>query len=340
MKTLAGVILFSLFCSKSIAQDTISPIDRYYLPTYNSDFIYFFLRKDSRLKEGLIGYEMDYQKDKIISKSKLFIPLHNSEKWNYNIPIYFDRFQFKSSQENINYESEMRNLFFQSVLNYYPNEKLTFTSIIEGRTRGNEKSHFEEAGNMIAHFFVVKYRFSEKFSVSPAILAGHQWNEKNEFVFFPSIQLKWNPIPNLAFMTGIPGLLGIEWSAPSNFDFVVHSMLDNGLLTINAALRKRFNKYIDLTLRYNRDGYGNTHVPTSLLTTQSQTYSYNQSNQVEELTSVELSFRPTAQILFLLRGGYNLSSALQLSNNDDALVKIDGGSGFYTGFGFYWRFKE
>lgn len=332
-----AVVCFALSLS---AQDSQTPIDKYYLPTYNSDFIYFFLRKNSRLSEGLVGVEVDYQEDNTTTKSKLFIPLLNKEKWNYVIPVYFDRYQFKSSNEDGGQAFEMRNFFFQSVLNYYPNKKWTFTSIIEGRIRGNEDSHFEERGNMIAHYFVTKYNFSEKFSVLPAFLVGHQWNDENETVVFPSLEFKWNPNQDLAFIAGVPGFFGLEWSASKNYDLVLHSMLDNGILTVNAALRKRFSDRIDLTFRFNRDGYGNTFVPTSTLTKKDQLFSYNQVNQMKHAVSAELTFRPTSSLMFQVEGGYNLNSTLQVIGYDDKTINIEGKAGAFVGVGAYWRFKK
>jgi len=324
-------------------QDTISisSVDHYYFPTKNSDFFYFFLRKDARLKEGLIGAEVDYIKGRMNSKTRLFIPIINTEKWNYAIPIYYDRFEFASMDEDNPFSQTFQNLFSQSVLNYYPNKKLTFSSIIETRFRGNGDNLFGSAkGNMIAHYFVVKYKILDKISIAPAYLIGHQWNEENEMVNLFSFELKWNPTPNLAIMAGLPGLLGVEWSAPDNYDFVFHMMPDNGVISFNAALRKRFNKKLDLTLRFNKNGYKDIYSPTTNINIGSQEHLFNQTGQIEESILAELTLRPTSKLQFLIKAGYNLSSQFHISKDNTDLVQLNGNSGFYFGGGVYWRFKK
>ena len=346
MKKFATVILLVLFgIISATAQDTKtdhpSPIDDNYYPTNNSDFHYFFLRKNSRLSEGLVGYEMDFHQDRVSSKSKFFIPLVNRKKWNYVIPIYYDRHQFTSASNEMDINTEYRNFFFQSVLNYYSSEKLTFTSIIEGRIRGNAESHFESRGNMLAHYFVVKYQLSNQLFIAPAILAGHQWNVDNEFVFFPSLELKWNPNKDFALMAGVPGLLGIEWSMAQDIDVVMHSMMDNGVLTVNASARKRFNDYFEFSLHYDQDGYGNTYLPSNIVNSEEgESYHYNQVNQKENSISAKLTFKPTKEVLLQVKGGYNYNSELTLSNNDTEQVGVKGEAGFYSGIAAYWRFTK
>lgn len=346
MKSLATVILLILFNMSNLKSQESTPIntssiDDYYFPTNNSDFHYFFLRKNSRLSEGLVGYEVNFHENRTTTKSKLFIPIINNKKWNYTIPIYYDKHQFSTENDNLKIDNEYRNFFFQSVLNYYANDKVTLTSIIEGRIRGNEESHFESIGNMLAHYFVAKYQFSDKLAISPAILVGHQWNEDKEFVFFPSLELKWNPDENFALLAGIPGLLGIEWSATKDVDLVLHSMMDNGILTINASARKRFNKYIDIAVRYDQDGFGDTYMPSNILSTlNDDEYNYNQVYQKENAVSTILTFSPTKELLLQVKGGYSFNTELMLSQNDIEQISIEGQSSFYSGVAAYWRFKK
>ena len=319
------------------AQNTNNPIDQYYYPTYNSDFLYFFLRKDMRLNEGLVGFDLKQKDEQTTLKSKLFIPVFDSKKWNYVLPIYYDSYEFKSSDSAYDFNSEMRFFFFQSVLNYYPTNNLSFSSIIEVRIKGNEYSQFEKTGNQIAHYFVARYQFTDKFAVAPGFLVGYQWHTTNtNIAVFPSFEFKWNPNPKVALMAGVPGLLGFEWSAPKGFEAIIHCIMDDGEVFLYSSLRKRFNKRFDITLRYNLDGYSNTYIPQ----TEFQTYTYNQIKQTESFLATEFSFRPSGTILLQLKSGYNLDSKVQLYYNDDKIVDINGSSGLFWGISAFIKFKN
>ncbi|MEQ8945969.1 MAG: hypothetical protein RIC90_00765, partial [Balneola sp.] len=169
LKILGCVILYfsTFFNPVALAQELDRPntIDTRLFPTYNSDFSYFFLRRDMRLYEQMVSTEViAYEDGAVDIRTKGFIPIHNSQKWTYIIPIYLDRYQFVSNETED--ELAVNNLFGQSILTFYPNERWTYLHIIEFRFKGANDYFMKKEGNFLAQFMTARYHINKKLSVT------------------------------------------------------------------------------------------------------------------------------------------------------------------------------
>ena len=305
-------------------------IDSRLFPTYNSDFSYFFLRKDMRLYEQMVSAEViSYEDGAVDLRTKGFLPIHNSEKWTYIIPFYLDRYQYVANESND--ELAVGNLFGQSALTFYPNENWTFLHILEFRFKGANEYFMKNEGNFMAQFMTARYTFSEKVSVTAGGLVGIGWDQTGESFWDvkPSVAFNWSPNDYLTLMVGVPGA-GLEWSAPLGLDLVAHTLIDGEQFNTTAALRKNFGKSFDITARYLREGYDELYTP-------SQAADFFSEIDVETITQyqdkyqLELTIRPEKNTIVQFIGGYGTNREVLATDTQGATTEFSSEDGYYFG---------
>jgi hypothetical protein len=329
-----AVLLVSLWSVEdTFAQDTERPntIQTRLFPTYNSDFSYFFMRRDMKMYEQMTSAETIIHEDGAADiRTKLFIPIHKSDKWSYSIPIYFDRYQFIGESEN--QKLNVNNLFGQSLLTYHPNSNWDFSHIIEFRFKGADNYFIENEGNWMAQFITAQYNLNNEFSFIGGSLMGIGWNNENDTYFGikPAFMLKWKPNKYLNLMVGMPAS-AIEWSAPGGIDLMAHTLLDGSEWNTSAAIRKNMGNHFDITFRYLHEGFDELYTPYQAIGFEVPSANFEQIGQYQDKYQVELTLRPEANTIVQLIGGYAQNRDLILINNGDNEVLISSSNGFYFG---------
>lgn len=299
-------------------------------PTYNSDYTYYFMRRNMRLDEMMFSTEVISHEDNAVDiRTKGFIPLHNSEKWNYTIPIYFDKYQFTAKDGG---DLNVYNLFGQSVLSFFPNDKWNFSHIIEFRLKGAGEYFTKKEGNFIAQFVNARYHFDDKLSLTIGGLIGTGWDQNgdSETKAKPSIMLTYQPTKYLKLMAGMPGA-GIEWSAPKGFDFMAHGLLDGDEYNMSVALRKSIGEKFDITARYLNEGFTELYTPTEALGMSNTTFDLEEIKQYQNKFQLEIGFRPEKNTIIQLIGGYGINRDLELQNTSGNTSSIAADDGMYFG---------
>lgn len=328
------VFLAFSFTSNTFAQESERPntIDTRLFPTYNSDFGYFFLRKDMKMYEQMTSAEtVVHENGAADIRTKFFIPIHKSKKWSYSIPIYFDRYQFIGKSEN--QKLNVNNLFGQSLLTYHPNKKWDLSHIIEFRFKGADNHFIKKEGNFMAQFITAQYNFNSKFSIIGGALMGIGWdNTSNSYVDVkPAVMLKWKPNKYLNLMLGVPGS-AIEWSAPGGIDIMVHILIDGSEFNTSAAIRKNLGNYFDITLRYLHEGFDKLYTPSEALGFSTPSIDFEQINQYQDKLQLELTVRPEKNTIIQLIGGYAQNKDLNLLGSiDNNATSITSSNGYYFG---------
>lgn len=298
-------------------------------PTYNSDFSYYFLRKNMRLSEFLIGNEFNTFEDGSSNfKTKVFLPIFNSPKVTYDVPLYIEKYEFKDSKSD--FRKNVYNVFGQSVLGLHLSEKWKFSHIIEFRFKGDGENLTLRTGNYLAQFITSRYTFNSKVSITGGVLTGLGWNNKgkSEMDIKPAIMLTLKPTTKLSIMLGMPAT-AIEWSMPLGFDYVFHSLLDGNDINITTALRKNLGNKFDITGRFIREGYSQLNVPnnfveTTMEKTQTASFYYNK-------LQLELGVRPTKNTVVQLLGGYSMGRNLEVENEAQKTTTMKAADGLYFG---------
>ena len=330
----AFIILFTIFFSSDVvhAQEDVRPnsIDNRLFPTYNSDFSYFFLRRDMRLYEQMISAEViAYEDGAVDIRTKGFLPIHNSDKWTYIIPFYLDKYQFVSSETDD--ELTTNNLFGQSILTFYPSEKWTFMHIIEFRFKGANNYFMKKEGNYLAQFMTARYNFNQYLSFTTGALIGSGWDHEGSTFWDlkPSVALNWSPNKYLSVMLGVPGA-GVEWSAPGGFDIVAHSLLEGEEINMTAALRKNLGQKFDITIRYLREGYVDLYTPRQV-SDFTNSIDLKQISQYQDKYQAELTFRPEKNTIVQLVGGYGTNRELEAVDVQGNLINFSSSDSYYIG---------
>ena len=298
-------------------------------PTYNSDFSYYFMRRDMRLDELLFSTEVITHKNNTVDLSlKGFIPVHNSSKWNYTIPIYFEKYQFKSNDNN---SLEVSNLFGQSVLSFFPNNKWNFSHIIEFRLKGVGDYFTKKEGNFIAQFVNARYYFNPKLSITFGGLVGTGWdqNGQSETAVKPSLMLTYQPTKYFKAMIGAPGS-AIEWSAPAGIDIMAHGLLDGDEYNTSVGIRKNIGSKFDITARYLNEGFTELYTPSTAIPFASST-NLEFSKQYQEKYQLELGVRPNKNTVLQLICGYGTNKDLILTDSNDIKTSVKSDDSYYVG---------
>lgn len=325
---LTGLAVVSLTVLQ--AQERENTIENRLFPTYNSDYSYYFMRQNMRLDEMMFSAEMiSYEDNAVDIRTKGFIPLYSSEKWNYTIPIYFDKYQFTSENgEDLN----VYNLFGQSVLSFFPNEKWNFSHIIEFRLKGAGEYFTKKEGNFIAQFINARYHFNDKISLTLGGLVGMGWDQNgdSEIGVKPSVMLTYTPNQYLKIMAGLPGA-GIEWSTPKGFDFMAHGLLDGDEYNMSVALRKNMGKKFDVTARYLKEGFIELYTPSDALDISNNTFDLEEIKQYQNKFQLEIGFRPEKNTIIQLIGGYGINRDLELKSTSGNTTNVASKDGIYFG---------
>jgi len=327
-------LVSSVFINRTFAQDTLrsNTIKSRLFPTYNSDFSYFFLRRDMKMYEQMTSAETTINEDGSTDiRTKLFIPIHKDEKWALSLPVYFDRYQFIGQLEN--QQLNINNLFGQSILTFHPNSKWDLSHITEFRLKGAENYFTEQEGNFLAQFITAQYKFNGQFSIIGGGLIGMGWDNQNDIYYDakPAIMIKWIPNKYLNLMVGVPGS-AVEWSAPGGIDIMAHTLIDGNELNTSAAIRKNMGTQFDITLRYLHEGFDNLYTPSQAISFKPQSTNFNQINQYQDKLQVELTFRPETNTIIQLISGFAQNKDLYLLNNDKNQYSIASSNGYYFGF--------
>lgn len=334
------VCLLLLLTNYSKAQDdslSENTINTRFFPTSNSDFSYYFLRKDMRLSEFLISTEFSSFEDGSTNfKTKLFLPVHNSKKITYDIPLYLEKYEFRDSESD--FKKNVYSVFGQSILGFYPSERLNFSHIIEFRFKGDGDNLTQKTGNYLAQFLTARYRLRDKVYLTGGALVGLGWDNQgdSQVDVKPALMLTWKPNPKLSLMVGMPAA-AIEWSMPLGFDFVFHSLLDGGDINITTAVRKNLGSKFDITGRFVREGYSELNVPGNFVNpflndSKTASFYYNK-------MQLELGVRPNRNTVIQLIGGYSMGGDLEIKRAFDKTTTMNGRDNLYFGLSLNRRFQ-
>lgn len=335
-----GTLLITAGFSELAAQKgkEVDPIRDIYFPTYNSDYFYYVQRNDYRLDHGLIGVNLSSSQsgENADSKTQLFIPLFNSDELNIVVPLYVYETSIRSEIDEETVEHKAFNVFGQFATSYRPNDKWLFMEIIESHARGDEENIFNEKGNDIASFSAIKYNFNEKFQLAGAGLVRYSATEK-EFGFIPAGQLFYTPFSEMRLMVGIPGLVGIEYSAPYNFDFVTNVMMNNPI-NVTVALRRRWTERIETTLRFIREGDEGVYFTRQNVNTVNTQFTYDNISFVRNIYQIEFGFFPIRETLIQLRGGFLDSEEIAFMDGDNKEYSVEGEDEYFFGVNVVSKF--
>ncbi|QSE98695.1 hypothetical protein [Fulvivirga lutea] len=323
------IMLFSplIYAQKA---DRPNTIDTRLFPTYNSDFSYFFLRRDMRLYEQMVSTEViAYEDGAVDVRTKGFVPVHNSKKWTYIIPFYLDRYQYVAVETDD--ELAVNNLFGQSILTFYPNERWTYLHIIEFRFKGANDYFMKKEGNFLAQFMTVRYNINTKTSITAGGLFGIGWDQNGDSYWDvkPSLAFNWSPNKFFTLMLGVPGA-GIEWSAPAGFDIVIHSLMDGEDINTTAAIRKNISSKFDFTFRYLREGYDGLYTPNEAVDFTND-IDLKQISQYQNKVQAELTVRPEDNTVIQFIGGYGTNRKLEALDINGITTDFSSSNGYYLG---------
>jgi hypothetical protein len=333
-KLLVTSLMLTLGIKVSYAQQTSesdlseNTINTRFFPTYNSDFSYYFLRKNMRLSEFLIGSEFNAFEDGSSNfKTKMFLPIFNSTKVTYDVPMYIEKYEFKDS--NSAFRKNVYSVFGQSVLGLHLSDQWKFSHIIEFRFKGDGENLTKSTGNYLAQFITGRYIFNSNLSLTGGVLTGVGWSNKGQsnMDIKPAFMLTWKPNHKLSLMLGAPAT-GVEWSMPLGFDFVFHSLLDGDDINITTALRKNIGNKFDITGRFIREGYSHLNVQNNFVdvagNAQTASFYYNK-------LQFELGLRPNKNTVIQLLGGYGIGRNLEIEDESAQKTKMKAADGLYFG---------
>ncbi len=331
MKKIVLILIAVASFISSFAQNSERPntIRADLFPTYNSDYSYFFVRRDMRLNELLAGTEVTTSEDGTVDvRTKAIFPLYDSEKVSFTVPIYYDRYGFKGDDNGS--DLGVNHLFGQTVLTYRPNKKWDILQIFEFRFKGVNDYFFEKEGNFLANFVMARYKLSDQFNLVGGGLIGVGWdqNGKSYTRTRPSFAVQWRPNEHFDLMLGLPGA-ALEWSAPAGFDLTVNTLLEGGDVNVTAALRKKFGDHFDITGRYLREGYSELYTPADAATfLPSET---EQITQYPNKYQLEFTIRPERNTVVQFIGGYGQNRDLKIMTTNGTESSVGASDGYYFG---------
>jgi hypothetical protein len=323
----SGIIAsYAQSSENDLAENTINTR---FFPTYNTDFSYYFLRKNMRLGEFLVGSEFNTFEDGSVNfRTKVFLPIFDSPKVTYDVPLYIEKYEFKDNKSD--FRKNVYSVFGQSVLGLHLSDKWKVSHIIEFRFKGDGENLTQSTGNYLAQFITSRYTFSPKVSLTGGALMGIGWSNKaqSEIEIKPALMLTWKPNTKLSIMLGIPAV-AVEWSMPLGLDFVFHSLLDGDDVNITAALRKNIGNKFDITGRFIREGYSKLNVPNNFVdasmgNAQTASFYYNK-------LQLELGLRANKNTVVQLLGGYSMGRNLEVENEADETSTMKAVDALYFG---------
>lgn len=267
-----------------------------HFPTYNTDYMYFFLRSDRDLSQGLAGIHVRGGSDSTMdTEIKAFLPLYGNEEGGFVLPIYAWKTSIESDDPIMDFKTDVNRLFWQGIGRLKISEDLEALFIVENRMRGDDASIETILGNDAAALVHLNYKLNENWSLGGMVRTQRMWKEgKYAGRINRNLSLENNPgfeqfamasmlggkqdivsedntIPagmvnyrtdNFQITFGVPGILGVEWALPYNWDFVTHVMVENGDVLPMVALRKRWSSLLSSTLRFRRDGVTDMYTGT------------------------------------------------------------------------------
>jgi hypothetical protein len=322
-----------------------SRLGQHLLPSYNSDFFYYFMRHGMDLDHSLVGFYADRhaktQEQEI--RLKAFLPLVNRDKVSFFVPVYFDKYQSSPDLPGDTVENDVYYLFGQAILEYRPTNRFETSFIVEHRVRGDQTTFDQLVGNDLGLYVLGSYQLSENWTIAPAARISRKWEHDGGVTeLLPTAQLYWHPNPDLKTTIGVPGLLGVDWAGPAGVDLSVNVMMDLGSIEAIAAVRKRWSPQFETTIRYLREGYSNLHLPERGIS-QSAARSdgpavpanrttYTNATQLRDKIQLELGWNATQDSQIQLVGGYAYNDGVELSHDDTDVATLDGtGDGAYFG---------
>lgn len=325
-----ALVFVSILNANAQNTDRQNTIRTKLFPTYNSDYSYFFVRQDMRLNELMAGTEVVAFEDGAVDvRTKSFIPLYDSKKLSYIIPIYYDQYKFKGTTDA--QELNVNHMFGQSVLTYRPTNKWDLLHIIEFRFKGVNDYFFKKEGNFLANFMMARYKLNKKLNIIGGGLIGIGWDQNGESYTRtrPSFAVHWKPNKYFDLMLGVPGA-AMEWSAPGGVDIVVNALMDGGDVNTTGAIRKHLGQHFDITARYLREGYSELYTPSSAAPFLN-TMNTQQISQYQNKYQLEFTIRPERNTVLQLIGGYGQNRDLNVLNTNNIESKIASPDGYYFG---------
>lgn len=316
-----------------------SRLGEHLLPSYNSDFFYYFMRHGMDLDHSLVGLYADRhsgtQEQEI--RLKAFLPVVDRDKVSFFVPVYFDKYQSSPGLPGDGVQNDVYYLFGQAILNYRPTDRFETALIIEHRVRGDQTTFDKLLGNDLGLYVVGSYQLSDDWTIAPAARISRKWEHDggvNEVL--PTAQLFWHPSPKLKTTIGVPGILGIDWAAPAGVDLSVNAMMDLGSIEVIAAMRKRWTPQFETTIRYLREGYSNLNLPERTFAQNpavpENRTTYDNATQLRDKVQLELGWNATQNSQIQLVGGYAYNGDVELQHDDSEVATLDGtGDGAYFG---------
>lgn len=312
-------------------QKQLNQIKTKLFPTYDHDHNYFFLRKVMRYDEFLFGGEYTPISDGSFQyNSKVIVPIKNSNKWNFSLPVYMNRYDFGSYKANVENKKIIHSIRTKALLSFFHSERWHFNLTLDYRLIGNEAYLTENTGNTAIQNINVKRLFNKKLSLLLGVSNIINWEgvSTNKISIEPNVQLIWTPSDYLRFMVGYPAI-GAEWSTPIGLDITCSAIRDQEDVHTVIAMRQSINKYFDVGIRYLREGYSKLYVPREYRWRASPdniSFYYNK-------FQVEVGIRPEPNTLLQFFGGTssgrNFTEVYERSNQE---MKKSGGDVSYFGF--------
>lgn len=310
-----------------------------YFHTYNSDYQYYFMRRQQRLNQALASVSVNHQASGADdTEIKAFLPIYHGERFSFELPFYFHRFPLTQAQQEGLPFNAVHNFFWQAIFNLELSDSLRLALITESHHKGTESSQASLIGSDVAEFVLLRWQLSPQWTVAPAARAKVYWDSqgKEQLQVLPAGHVIWRPTQDLALMTGLPSLFALEWNGPHRFDLATHVMLGEGEGNINvmAAARQGITDRTAVTLRYLRDGFADVYVPEFSYQEAGQGQVVDEIAQYKHRVQLELELHPTDHTMLQFKGGYGIDDGVTLSRDGKEVTTLDGEDGFYGGLTF------
>lgn len=313
--------------------ENASPFSRYF-HTYNSDYQYFFMRRNMKLDTVLASASVQQSsKGALDIEAKAFLPIYESERFSFVLPFYMYRYGLSNAQKKELPFGAVQASFWQAIFTAKLSKTLQLALITEGRHNGTEESQWSRVGTELAEFVVLKWQPSREWTFAPAFRVKGGWNSEGdvEYQVLPAGNIIWRPKRNLAVMTGLPSFVGFEWATP-RLDMAAHVMLAEGNnVNVMTAARLHVTPSVATTARFLRDGYQDLYVPNFAFEQGGQQMDVTQISQYKNRAQLELEVATSSHSLIQLKAGYSFDEGIALSGQDGDSATVDGENGLYLG---------
>jgi len=269
---------------------------------------------------------------------KALLPLVNANRFNLIVPIYMFKREIISNDKLYDFNKVLYKYFWQTISIYRFNPVWTACFITEHRIREDDNSLGEKKGNDLAALLFLKFNLNTKWQIMGFTRYVIRWLEdREESQIQPGFQLIHRPSDRFKIMTGVPAILSLEWAAPWNLDYLLDVKIENSNFEISMALRKRWNHFLNTTLRYQREGDRHLYINRETIENPHETFSFNNFSYNQNRFELDIAFNFANNLILQLRGGYLVGENITLYDNDDKRATVMSSERVFYGFSLTYK---